>query len=789
MSVVPKSSSENSEQRKAPSVPQKTRGLFPRDDGWYDVDENGGEKKLATMDDIPNDNNPSIIKDISISKSEDYTNLSIEKKDGTTLNEEFYNKDQANTKFAIKSDIPDVTALTKELANIEEKKVGISDIVDDLNTYDSSKPLSANMGALLYSSIPDLVSQAATGLNLMDYNAVDNLIYNHNVDSTNHSDIRYEIQQIADRLTSFLDTDDTTLDQVSEIVAYINSNKELIDAITTSKVNVVDIVDNLQTSSSDRPLSANQGVQLMSMLNNLALDLYGFLDNTSDGNMYPLSNLIQQVYNKLDYTTVVDNLYTYDSYVPLSANMGNYLEVNKINYTDIVDDVCIADSYKPLSANAGYNLNMDKISYSDIIDSFDNIPMYNAGGSYNPLSARLGYELYQGKIGFDSLVTDPTYMVVEDNYSVLSAYYGKQLYDYITLVAQNIPSSMSQLYDDVGYVMDTDYTHTDNNFTDEYKEKLDNLGDNPGGSGSSGITHSWNGTVLTITSDSGTSSVDLKGDKGDTPNVVFHYDEETGELSYKVDDNFIFLGNLKDKERVWTKLGAVRLGGTMEQLASYDAETGNVTFANGFVPTSGRSYVLSNDAGTKSLGICRFTLVEEGVYTMTDLDSKVLTGKSYDLTTTYVQNPEARVLIIQNFDAYDQYKVRVSAPLFVTHGARNSFIFGKTASVTAPWSCLAPYGAIYPLSGFNVVYECETYSAECSEKPNLRYSKQLAIGTKSTDASSTGGHSRYNAIKLAEYDFSPDNLKVDGVNTIRLHHWNDILTIGTYFELWGRNDE
>ena len=29
------------------------------------------------------------------------------------------------------------------------------------------------------------------------------------------------------------------------------------------------------------------------------------------------------------------------------------------------------------------------------------------------------------------------------------------------------------------------------------------------------ITHSWNGTVLTITSDSGTSSMDLKGDKGD----------------------------------------------------------------------------------------------------------------------------------------------------------------------------------------------------------------------------------------------------------------------------------
>ena len=29
------------------------------------------------------------------------------------------------------------------------------------------------------------------------------------------------------------------------------------------------------------------------------------------------------------------------------------------------------------------------------------------------------------------------------------------------------------------------------------------------------IKHKWNGTVLTITSDSGTSSADLKGEKGD----------------------------------------------------------------------------------------------------------------------------------------------------------------------------------------------------------------------------------------------------------------------------------
>lgn len=43
-------------------------------------------------------------------------------------------------------------------------------------------------------------------------------------------------------------------------------------------------------------------------------------------------------------------------------------------------------------------------------------------------------------------------------------------------------------------------------------------GGNSGAEGKDGIsaTHSWNGTVLTITSASGTSSADLKGAKGDT---------------------------------------------------------------------------------------------------------------------------------------------------------------------------------------------------------------------------------------------------------------------------------
>ena len=50
------------------------------------------------------------------------------------------------------------------------------------------------------------------------------------------------------------------------------------------------------------------------------------------------------------------------------------------------------------------------------------------------------------------------------------------------------------------------------------KDYFDGKDGSPGKDGSDGVsaTHSWNGTVLTVTSASGTSSADLKGDKGDS---------------------------------------------------------------------------------------------------------------------------------------------------------------------------------------------------------------------------------------------------------------------------------
>jgi hypothetical protein len=105
-------------------------------------------------------------------------------------------------------------------------------------------------------------------------------ISGHNTNTAAHSDLRLELQALTNRINAALDSDDTTLDELSEIVAYIKSNKSLIDAITTSKVNVTDIVDDLVTNVANKPLSAAQGVAMKALIDGIANK--GYLTSESD---------------------------------------------------------------------------------------------------------------------------------------------------------------------------------------------------------------------------------------------------------------------------------------------------------------------------------------------------------------------------------------------------------------------------------------------------------------------------------------------------------------------------
>ena len=88
----------------------------------------------------------------------------------------------------------------------------------------------------------------------------------HNVSTSAHNDIRLRIEEIADDFYTFADCDDETLSQLQEVVNYIKNNASLIESVTTSKVSVSDIINNLTTNASNKPLSAAQGVALKALI-------------------------------------------------------------------------------------------------------------------------------------------------------------------------------------------------------------------------------------------------------------------------------------------------------------------------------------------------------------------------------------------------------------------------------------------------------------------------------------------------------------------------------------------
>lgn len=57
-------------------------------------------------------------------------------------------------------------------------------------------------------------------------------------------------------LQTLLQSDDSTLDELQEIVTYIKGNKALIEAVTDAKISKTDIINNLVTNDATKPISA-----------------------------------------------------------------------------------------------------------------------------------------------------------------------------------------------------------------------------------------------------------------------------------------------------------------------------------------------------------------------------------------------------------------------------------------------------------------------------------------------------------------------------------------------------
>ena len=131
-------------------------------------------------------------------------------------------------------------------------------------TEEQKTQVRANIGAMSENYTPPIPTAEQVGADTKG--SADAAVSTHNASADAHGDIRTLISELSNKLNALADSDDTTLDQMSEVVAYIKANKTLIESITTSKVNVSDIIDNLTTSVSNKPLSAKQGVVLKELI-------------------------------------------------------------------------------------------------------------------------------------------------------------------------------------------------------------------------------------------------------------------------------------------------------------------------------------------------------------------------------------------------------------------------------------------------------------------------------------------------------------------------------------------
>lgn len=146
-------------------------------------------------------------------------------------------------------------------------------------TPDQQAQARANIGAMSSDYTPP--SQTAQQVGADPAGTATSAVSAHNTSNAAHADLRLLISQLSEKLNNFFDSDDTTLDELSELIQAIKDNASTIEQITSGKVNVKDIVNDLVTNVANKPLSAAQGVALKTLYDGLSTALANKPDLTT----------------------------------------------------------------------------------------------------------------------------------------------------------------------------------------------------------------------------------------------------------------------------------------------------------------------------------------------------------------------------------------------------------------------------------------------------------------------------------------------------------------------------
>ena len=159
--------------------------------------------------------------------------------------------DKVNGKDIV--DAEDINSIARAVIEIEERETG-----GITQETDPTVPAWAKQ--------PNKPTYTADEVGADKSGTASSAVSSHNTNTSSHNDIRLLIEGLTSRLNALANSDDTTLDQMAEVVEYIKDNRELLEQVTTGKVSVTDIVDNLTTNTASKPLSAKQGVALKALI-------------------------------------------------------------------------------------------------------------------------------------------------------------------------------------------------------------------------------------------------------------------------------------------------------------------------------------------------------------------------------------------------------------------------------------------------------------------------------------------------------------------------------------------
>ena len=214
------------------------------------------------------------------------------------------------------------------------------------------------------------------------------VVGSHNTNTDAHNDIRLLITGLATRLDALANSDDETLDQMAEVVAYIKANRDLIEQITTGKISYTDIVNNLTTNVNNKPLSAAQGVALKALIDAITVPTKlseltndsGFITGYTETD--PTVPSWAKASTKPSYTKSEVGLGNVDNVKQYSANNPPPYPVTSVNGKTgavTVDVPTVPTNVSAFTNDAGYYSAANKQEMANAV--IEQLPKYNGGVS------------------------------------------------------------------------------------------------------------------------------------------------------------------------------------------------------------------------------------------------------------------------------------------------------------------------------------------------------------------------------------------------------------------------